>query len=63
MGYFWKKDDNKEKKIDITKFDINGFRKEFNLPENEFPDELLKQKYIECKGNQKQMFYKLLGIE
>ena len=73
LGYFWGgKDNNKEKKVehkkddnkkvDVKKFDINGFRKEFNLPEDEFPDKLLKEKYIECKGNQKLMFYKLSGI-
>ena len=72
FGYFWGKDNNKEKKVDntkndggkvdVTKFDINGFRKEFNLSEDEFPDELLKEKYIESKGNKNIMFYKVSGL-
>ena len=52
--------EHKEKNTDVNKFDINKFRKEYNLSEEEFPDALLKQKYIECKGNEKVMFYKLL---
>ena len=53
---------NKEK-VDVKNFDIKEFRKEFNLNEEEFSDDFLKQKYIECKGNQKLIFYHIIGID
>ena len=51
--------EHKEKNVDVKKFDVKKFRKEYNLPEAEFPDNLLKQKYIECKGNEKNVFRNL----
>ena len=51
--------EHKEKNVDVKKFDVKKFRKEYDLPEAEFPDNLLKQKYIECKGNEKNVFRNL----
>ena len=67
FGFNWNKDKNKEKKpevkVDVKNFDIKEFRKEFNLNEEEFSDDFLKQKYIECKGNKKLIFYQIVGID
>ena len=67
FGFNWNKDKNKEKKpevkVDVKNFDIKEFRKEFNLNEEEFSDDFLKQKYIECKGNKKLIFYHIVGID
>ena len=52
--------EHKEKNVDVKKFNIKKFRKEYNLPEAEFPDNLLKQKYVECKGNEQALFCSLL---
>ena len=49
----------KEVKVDVNNFDINGFRKEYQLSETDFPDELLKKGYIECRGNLQILICKL----
>ena len=41
----------KTKKVDVKNFKLKEFRKEFNLDEKEFPDDLLINKYIESNGN------------
>jgi len=46
--------------VDIKNFDIKKFRKEYNLPEEDFPDEVLKGSYIANNGNLKLTFYKLV---
>ena len=67
FGFTWNKDKNKEKKpevkFDVKNFDIKEFRKEFNLSEEEFSDDFLKQKYIECKGKKELIFYHIVGID
>ena len=60
--FHWNKD-KKEKKVDIKNFDINKFRQEYNLSKEEFSDEFLKNKYIECKGNEEKLFYKIIVVE
>ena len=47
------------KNIDVEDFNISEFRKEFQLTEEEFPDEILKKAYISCKGNINNMLLKL----
>ena len=56
------KEKNK-KKIDIKKFNIEAFRKEYNLDKKEFSDEKLKEAYIKCEGNITKTFEKLVGIK
>ena len=62
LGIHWNKN-KKEKKVDIKNFDINKFRQEYNLSKEEFSDEFLKNKYIECKGNEEKLFYKIIVVE
>ena len=50
-----------KKKVDIKKFNIEAFRKEYNLSEEEFPDELLKDAYIKSGGNLAKTFYKIVS--
>jgi len=63
LSFFGNKENNKGKKedvkVDVNNFDINAFRKEYQLSEIDFPDELLKKKYIEYKGNLQVLFCKL----
>ena len=47
-------------KVDVKDFNISEFRKEFQLSEEEYPDEVLKKAYITCKGNFNTMFLKLI---
>ena len=51
---------NKEREerqnIDIKNFDIEAFRKEFNLSKEDFPDKLIKKFFIKYKGNTEKMF-------
>ena len=54
--------DKKEKKVDVKKFDINQFREEFNLSKKEFPDSLIKEKFVQCKGDKGLMLLKLTEI-
>ena len=54
--------DNKGKNVDLKNFDIDNFRKEYNLSKAEFSNAFLRQKYLECKGNEQKMFCKLIGI-
>ena len=54
------KNEKEKKKINPKNFKIKEFRKEYNLDEKEFPDNLLKQKYIECNGNEQDLFIKLI---
>ena len=48
------------KNIDVNDFNIGEFRKEFQLSEEEYSDEVLKKAYITCKGNFNNMFLKLI---
>ena len=47
-------------KVNVKDFNISEFRKEFQLTEEEFPDEILKKTYISCKGNINNMLLKLI---
>ena len=51
---------HKDKTVDVKKFDIKKFREEYNLSKADFPDKILKQKYIECKGNLQLLFCQLI---
>ena len=51
------------KTVNIKKFDIKKFRKEYNLSEAEFPDKELKQKYIDCNGDLQLTFCKLVNLK
>ena len=48
------------KNIDVNDFNIDEFRKEFQLSEEEFPDEVIKKAYITCKGDFNKMLLKLI---
>ena len=54
------KKDNKKNKNDIKDFDINDFRKEFNLDEKEFPNNLIKEAYKKYNGDKNKMFTALV---
>ena len=54
------KKDNKKNKNEIKDFDINDFRKEFNLDEKEFPDNLIKEAYKKNNGNKNKTFTSLV---
>ena len=45
------------------KFDVNEFRKEYGFSEKEFPDEMIKKEYINCKQNEYSLICKLTGIK
>ena len=51
--------DNKKTKKEL---DVNAFRKEYGFSEKEFPDEMIKKEYIECKQNEYSLICKLTGI-
>ena len=51
------------KEIDVKNFDIEAFRKEFNLSKDDFPDERLKDYYIKFKGDTKKVFEGLVFIK
>ena len=48
------------KNTDVNDFNIDEFRKEFQLSEEEFPDEVIKKAYITCKGDFNKMLLKLI---
>ena len=54
------KNDSKKNKNDIKDFEINDFRKEFNLDEKEFPNNLIKEAYKKCNGDKNKMFTALV---
>jgi hypothetical protein len=54
------KKDNKKNKNDIKDFDVNDFRKEFNLDEKEFPNNLIKEAYKKYNGDKNNMFTALV---
>ena len=53
---------NDGKNVDLKNFDIDKFRKEFNLSEKEYSDDIINRQYLECKGNEQKMFCKLIGL-
>ena len=48
------------KNIDVNDFNIDEFRKEFQLSEEEYPDEVIKKAYITCKGDFNKMLLKMI---
>ena len=48
------------KNIDVNDFNIGEFRKEFQLSEEEFPDEVIKKAYKTYKGDFSKMLLKLI---
>ena len=60
FGRKGEKKDNKKNKNDIKDFDINDFRKEFNLDEKEFPNNLIKEAYKKYNGDKNKMFTALV---
>ena len=66
LGFHWNKDKKEkkvEKKVNVENFDIKKFREEYNLSKEEFSDDFLKNKYIECKGNEENLFEKIIVVE
>ena len=56
-----KKKNNKDIENELKNFDIKKFREEYTLKEEEFPDDILKQKFMKYKGNKIEMFLSLVN--
>ena len=52
-----------DKNNSLKNFDIKEFRKEFNLSEKEFPDEIINKEFISCNGVKSLMICNLSGIK
>ena len=48
------------KKLDVKNFSVEAFRKEYNLSEKDFSDEVIKEAFMKCNGNAAKAFYKLV---
>ena len=51
------------KKVDLKDFDIQGLRKDFNLSEEQYPDEYLQKLYKAYKGDLDRIVLKLVTKE